>query len=128
MGAWSLSRLRREIHGASAGYPRRDRTLHAPRARSVAVHVCDRRGYIKGGAVVQEVHLAKSSPTMEEGLRKRGEDIKRGLCQPMDRTHRSPRQQIQCGGGWRVAKFPPQKPCLAPDDTLILPHRTDRSR
>src|SRR4029077_10847319 len=24
MGAWSLSRLRREIHGASAGYPRRD--------------------------------------------------------------------------------------------------------
>ena len=24
MGAWSLSRLRRKIHGASAGYPRRD--------------------------------------------------------------------------------------------------------
>jgi hypothetical protein len=73
--------------------------------------VCDRRGRTKGGAVVQEVHLAKSSPAMEADLRKCGEDIKRRLRQSVDRTHRSPRQQIQCGGGWRVDKSTPQKPC-----------------
>src|SRR5205807_10565162 len=68
-------------------------------------------GVLKGGAMVQEVHLAKSSPAMEADLRKCGEDIKRGLRQSVDRTHRSPRQQIQCGGGWRVDKSTPQKPC-----------------
>src|SRR3984893_5326222 len=48
---------------------------------------------------------------MEADLRKCGEDIKRRLRQSVDRTHRSPRQQIQCGGGWRVDKSTPQKPC-----------------
>ena len=34
-----------------------------------AVHVCDRRGRAEGGAMVQEVHLEKSSPAMEADLR-----------------------------------------------------------
>ena len=61
--------------------------------------------------MVQEVHLAKSPPEMEADLRKCGEDIKRGLRQCVDRTYRSPRQQIQCGGGWHVDKSTTQKPC-----------------
>ena len=61
--------------------------------------------------MVQEVHLGKSSPAMEADLRKCGADIKRGLRQSVDRTHRSPRQQIQCGGGWRVNKSTTQKSC-----------------
>jgi hypothetical protein len=36
---------------------------------------------------VQEVHLGKPSPPMEAGLRKCGEDIKRGLRQSVDRTN-----------------------------------------
>ena len=71
--------------------------------------------------MVQEVHLAKSPPEMEADLRKCGEDIKRGLRQCVDRTYRSPRQQIQCGGGRRIVKSTPQKPCIASDDALILP-------
>jgi hypothetical protein len=47
-----------------------------PEARRVAVHVCDPRGYTEGGAMVQEVHLAKSSPGMEADLQKCGEGIK----------------------------------------------------
>jgi hypothetical protein len=31
--------------------------------------VCDRRGRAEGGAMVQEVHLEKSSPAMEADLR-----------------------------------------------------------
>src|ERR1700730_208549 len=48
---------------------------------------------------------------MEADLRKCGEDIKRGLRQSVDRTHQSPREQIQCGGGGRVDKSTTQKPC-----------------
>ena len=73
--------------------------------------------------MVQEVHLAKSPPAMEADLRKRGEDIERRLRQSVDGTNQSPGQQIQRGGGWRIAKSTPQKPCIPSDDALILPHR-----
>jgi hypothetical protein len=47
----------------------------------------------------------------------------------VDRTNQSPGQQIQRGGGWRIAKSTPQKPCILSDDALILPHRAiDRLR
>ena len=122
-GAWSLSGLRREIHGASAGYRRRDRALHAPWACRVAVHVCDPGRYTEGGAMVQEVHLAKPFSGMEANLRKSGEDNKRRLRQSVDRTNQSPGQHIQRGTAWRGVKSSAQKPCSRLDGALILPHR-----
>ena len=64
----------------------------------MAVHVRDRRGGSKGGAMVQEVHLAKSSSGMEADLRKGGQDFKRRLRQSVDRTNQSLGQQFQRGG------------------------------
>ena len=56
-------------------------------------------GLLKGEQVVQEVHMGQPPPAMETSLRKCREDIKRGLRWSVDRTHRSPRRQIQRGPG-----------------------------
>src|SRR3984893_6432098 len=87
-------------------------TTHIPSASRGSPCVRPTKACSRGSSGAgQEVHLEKSSPAMEADLRKCGEDIKRGLRQSMDRTHRSPCQQIQCGGGWRVNKSTTQKSC-----------------